>query len=342
MMKSECILSITIPTFNRANYLKLNLEQLVSELKDVDPALVEIVVSDNASSDNTEEIAKSFIGKIQNYRYIRNVENIGSDKNIAQCYSIANGTYVVALGDDDLLINGAVKWIIDEVKKNTFGVICIRPFGYDNDFKSEQPVSKGRSEYFQNTGNFLIKIGALASLISGCIINKKILSDIDFYQFCGCNLVQVHLVILASSRAKLNIYNPMYLLACKRNNSGNYDFTQVFVSRLGEILDNYRTTLGDDIINRYETKLLISYFPQYLLKERLKNNNTSSTKEIFNQRFNKNIWYYLSVYPILFWPKYIAIAWGAIVSLIGRLINGDGVRIFYFLMKNTSLTLKRQ
>ncbi|KAF0835964.1 glycosyltransferase involved in cell wall biosynthesis [Methylovorus glucosotrophus] len=342
MMKSECILSITIPTFNRANYLKLNLEQLLSELKDIDPALVEIVVSDNASSDNTEEVAKSFIGKLQNYRYIRNAENIGSDKNIAQCYSIANGTYVVALGDDDLLINGAVKWIINEVKRNTYGVICIRPFGYDNDFINECPPSFGHSVSFKDTAKFLSKIGPLAALISACVINKSLLTDVDPYKFCGCSLVQVHLVILAAKKASLNLYSKKYFIAYKRNNWGHYDFSNVFVHELGKILDSYRPFLGAEAIKRYEKKLLLSYFPQYILKDRVKNHNISSVKKRFSERYSKNIWYYLSVYPILFWPKYIAIAWGAIVSLIGRLINGDGVRIFYFLMKNTSLTLKRQ
>ena len=341
MTNTECLLSITIPTFNRANYLKLNLDNIVAELADVDSRFVEILVSDNASSDHTQEVAESFIDRIPNYRYVRNAENIGSDKNIAQCYSLAKGKYVIALGDDDLLINGAIQWLINELNSRTYGVICIRPFGYDQNFISECPPSFGKPQIFKDKAKFLRQIGPLAALISACVINKRLLADIDPYKFCGCSLVQVHLVILATQRADFNLYSKKYFVAYKRNNWGHYDFSAVFVHELGKILDTYTPLLGSRAVSAYETKLLFSYFPQYVLKERLKNNNISHVKERFTARFQGKLSYYLSIYPILFWPKYFALLWGSIISLMGRIINGDTVRILYFFVKNVPQALKR-
>lgn len=68
------LLSICIPTYNRAEQLEDSLESIVHQT-DFDDR-VEVVISDNCSSDNTETIGRAYSKKYSNIRYFRNDTNI--------------------------------------------------------------------------------------------------------------------------------------------------------------------------------------------------------------------------------------------------------------------------
>lgn len=109
----EKILTMAIPTYNRAKYLK---RALLSIAEQCDNRL-EILVSDNASSDETEEIVHE-MKKYMPIKYIKNKENIGSDMNFLQCLREATGKYTVLLGDDDLIIDGKMDIILNFLESN--------------------------------------------------------------------------------------------------------------------------------------------------------------------------------------------------------------------------------
>ncbi len=88
--------TIGIPTYNRAGFLRRAIE---SALNQTYPD-VEVLVSDNASTDETQEIARSFGDRI---RYHRNAENLGMWRNFALLPELATGDYFSWLQDDDLI-----------------------------------------------------------------------------------------------------------------------------------------------------------------------------------------------------------------------------------------------
>lgn len=92
-------LSILVPTYNRSEYLKECLESLLSTTTDC-----EIVVSDNASTDDTPSLVESFSDP--RIRYIRHETNLGAVKNYNFLLSEARGDFVCLFGDDDLAIPG--------------------------------------------------------------------------------------------------------------------------------------------------------------------------------------------------------------------------------------------
>ena len=111
-MTSKPLLTIAIPTYNRAPFLDQTLGQLHRELLLLEDCYIEILVSDNRSEDHTQEILKKHGASGLRMHVIKNRSNIGSDKNIAQCFNEAIGDYVLILGDDDLLVDGALKRLI--------------------------------------------------------------------------------------------------------------------------------------------------------------------------------------------------------------------------------------
>lgn len=109
----EKLLTIAIPTFNRSKYLKRALQSIVEQYDD----RLEIIVSNNASHDDTEVVVR----EMQKYipiKYLKNDENIGSDMNFLQCLRGATGKYTVLLGDDDLIISGKLDVILNFLESN--------------------------------------------------------------------------------------------------------------------------------------------------------------------------------------------------------------------------------
>lgn len=318
------LLTIAIPTWNRAAYLRLNLDQLVSQFMEVAHP-VEILISDNCSTDESPDVVASFMQRGVPIRYIRNTENIGSDSNIAQCFNEAAGRYVLLLGDDDLLVDGVLLWLVERLARQEFGVLCMRPYGFEDDFRKEYPGGSGKEMVFEDGGDFLAEIGPLVTLISACVINKKLLGKVDARDFCGGNLVQVHLVIRAALAAKQSLFVNRYLIACKRNNSGGYDFSCVFVEELGRILDQYRSTgLTPSTIWSFETRMLLGFYPFYLFRQRLAQTGDDEGAYVrFRARFGERWLFRLLLAPILRLPRPLGVVWGAGATLLGRMVTGD-------------------
>jgi len=329
------ILSIVIPTFNRASYLKLTLENLRRELLTVAPGTVEVVVSDNASRDNTPAIVDAAITEGLPIRSIRNADNIGSDANIAQVFNMAKGPYVLILGDDDVLVSGTLSFLIATLRNDTYGVLCLKSYGYDSDLLAEHPGGQGKSMVFEDSGDFIAAIGAYITLISACVINKGLLGDIDARQFCGGNLVQVHLVLKAALSAKRNLFYTGYAVACKRNNSGGYDFAKVFVEELGRILDSYQAEgLPRSGIRKFERRMMFGYYPYYLLRQR--QNQTDGLGDTYNRfstRFGNRLLFWIWLAPILKLPRRLSLLWGSLTVAVGRSLSGDFRRGLTFLHK---------
>ncbi|MGV1006553.1 MAG: glycosyltransferase family 2 protein [Candidatus Nanopelagicales bacterium] len=96
------VLSICVPTFNRARYLDCLLQDLTDHIGELGFSY-ELLIGDNASEDNTAEVVGKY-GDRLNTRYFWRPENLGGYHNLSQLFTAARGLYVVYLADDDLLI----------------------------------------------------------------------------------------------------------------------------------------------------------------------------------------------------------------------------------------------
>lgn len=86
------------------------LPQLFSQIKGENKGVVEILVIDNASTDETSSLLKSIVNNCLNY--IRNSENIGADRNFLKCIQLARGEYVWLFGDDEILQPKGIQLIL--------------------------------------------------------------------------------------------------------------------------------------------------------------------------------------------------------------------------------------
>ena len=109
---SKIILSICIPTYNRGEILYKTVNHILASPRND----IEIFVSDNASSDNTEELMR----KIKDLRvnYHRRPKNYGAESNFINCIRRATGKYVFFIADDDIVEIKEIPWLIDTIKNN--------------------------------------------------------------------------------------------------------------------------------------------------------------------------------------------------------------------------------
>ncbi len=113
------VLTIGIPTYNGSKYIKGMINSILIQLSDINQYELEILISDNASTDNTEDIIKEYINEYPTlFSYYRNTENIGGDRNVDNIFRKAKGKFVWICGDDDEIIIGHLKNVLEKIKNN--------------------------------------------------------------------------------------------------------------------------------------------------------------------------------------------------------------------------------
>lgn len=127
--REQPLVSICIPTYNRANHLTNNLNSIYGQIGDDD--LIEVIVTDNASTDSTPQICEAFAQKFSSLRYTRNDKNIGGDLNIAYVSTLARGSFIKLNGDDDYWLPGALIDYIGIVLQN-LDCTLIHTYAFNN------------------------------------------------------------------------------------------------------------------------------------------------------------------------------------------------------------------
>lgn len=122
-MTSPPLLSICIPTYNRAGFLRECLSSINPEELDGN---VEVVVSDNASTDDTLKVLEAFQAT-HPLRYIVQPENLGPDRNFDAVVTEARGEYCWLLGSDDVVQPGGVRSLLAALRSCQTDIV---QFGY--------------------------------------------------------------------------------------------------------------------------------------------------------------------------------------------------------------------
>jgi glycosyltransferase involved in cell wall biosynthesis len=97
---SDVKLTVGIPTFNRAEWLRETIESVRAQTF----TSFRLIVSDNASDDDTPDVARSFSD--ERIDYVRSERNVGAIGNLNRLIALAETEFLVLLPDDDVLYPG--------------------------------------------------------------------------------------------------------------------------------------------------------------------------------------------------------------------------------------------
>ena len=111
------LITVAIPTFNRGALLGGCIQAALSQTYDN----IEVLVSDNASTDDTEAVLREFDDK--RLRVLRQENNIGMHPNWNACLAAARGEYVVFVSDDDRISPWFLERCVGAIKQSQVPVV---------------------------------------------------------------------------------------------------------------------------------------------------------------------------------------------------------------------------
>ena len=314
------LLSFAIPTYNRAKCLDRLLGVLLNQLQS--ESRVELIVSDNASMDNTSAVVEDYKQRGLSIRYLRNESNRGADFNILQCYEQAAGKYVWVFGDDDVIAPGTLKRVLDALASQLYDLVCIRAYSFEGEYVLHKNFTTAPDLDIARVEDLARHLHVFFTFISGIIVNKELISSVThrpFDSLLETNLIQLgpYYTVLNHHRRSLLIRDP--LIAAMGNNHVEYALYRSFGPTLTQIT-------GEWVENKFVQRVIINatiqtFFPSYLLLTRLSETSdvTENPHQVLRPCFGNNFRYWIFDYPIYALPLPLARVWLLVVRVLSKI-----------------------
>lgn len=120
MINDKPRVSIGMPVYNGERYLKEALNAILAQTY----SEFELIISDNASSDNTPKICQSYAAKDRRIRYHRNARNIGASRNFNSVFELSSGDYFRWAAHDDLIAPDYLLKCVKVLEQDPSVVLC--------------------------------------------------------------------------------------------------------------------------------------------------------------------------------------------------------------------------
>ena len=320
------LLTIAIPTYNRAELLKELLTLLADQVK-AEPR-VEVMISDNASPDDTAAVVQDFVARGLPVSYIRNAENIGPDANFLQCFEQARGKYVWLFSDDDLILPGAIAKILGYCEAGEYDLIWVSSYGFDVSHTPGAVKSTPDAVEVTSPQAYAERVHIFFTFISGNIINKETVlaaGSKPFPSLVGTCLQQLAWTYTALNRFRRGLYIRERLAAVRMNNTGGYKLFQVFGASLTSITNTWLESgeLRQIVING----ALQRFWPMMLLEYKRIGDafyDKAAPQDALTPLFKHNPRYWIFAYPVIRLPFSLAKVWVLGVRLSNALDKALG------------------
>jgi len=128
-MNDKPRVSIGLPVFNGEKYIKEALDSILAQTyKDF-----ELIISDNASTDRTQQICLSYAAKDSRIRYYRNKRNVGASKNFNRVVELSRGEYFKWVAHDDVIAPEFLQKCVNVLDRDSSIVVCCSKTGFINE-----------------------------------------------------------------------------------------------------------------------------------------------------------------------------------------------------------------
>lgn len=283
------LLSICIPTFNRCEVLDNTLNSLFSN-PEFNSNKIEVIVSDNCSNDNTEQI----VGKYPLVKYYRNKENV-KDLNFSIVLGYANGRYIRLFNDTLSFKPKALEKMLNYIEENLDKENNL--FFYHNMF-----LNKNCKKVVNSAVTYLKEVSFLSTWIANFgtwkddfekIIDKNRYSELQFVQ------VDWNYKIVRNKKNTI-IYFDDYFDVFTPNKKGGFNLFNTFINNYLKIIKQENFSMLNYEIEKFRlcNRYVFKWLNILLIKDKAKyefdTNNTF--KIIFN-----SYWYEPYLYFLLIW-----------------------------------------
>lgn len=313
-MNREYLLTIAIPTYNGANTIGNALDLLLPQMTDE----VELVIYNNCSNDNTENVIFSYIKRYPDIKYIKNRENLGADGNFLQCMRMATGKFTMLLSDDDILVEGALEKILTFLKKNEdVSLVFLYTIGFLDKYIDiahcnifmDHSVQPERDLCIHDKKEFMKYVGRQWGFTSSFLWNTNRMKHIENpEQYYNTYWLQSYIHIMCSNRKDdyLGIVSSPCVAAGGYGIIGNYDSAKVEGIYYKKMIDFAVENGGYDKKQLEELWLWkVCYLSsRAIVKERSIGKHITTEKTLFDV-LKKYPYAWLHLFPFFFVPPAI-------------------------------------
>lgn len=239
-----------MPVYNGEKYLRGALDSLLSQTF----SDFELIISDNASTDNSGSICLEYASKDNRIRYIRQPDNIGAAANFKFVFDATRGEYFMWAACDDVRSSDFIEVNLEFLKSNADYVASTSPNGFEGvepdkqtmvDFKLDGDLFERFTEFFKYCW---VSHGIFYSLIrTSALRNCPVVGQSFYAADWAINLY-------LASKGKLNRTESGYtIIGIKGISSGSEsyrafrnEFIELFVPfyRLGEYVRTFTAGLN--------------------------------------------------------------------------------------------------
>jgi len=302
---SPLMLSIAIPTWNRATTLDKALDFLLPQVSEFKQH-VQIVISDNASDDNTTEIINKHFLKYSSISFIHNKNevNIGFFGNFKKCRELSTGKYLWILSDDDFVCNNIVFELINNLIEGEYSTIFLK-----NNFKSNSFIKSKRisTELLEKE---TYNLGLISSVI---FLNDKSNDSLLFNKYLDSPFIGFIFMLNSFRFKSLTLTIEGECLYAANHVSSVTNFFDVFVNGMEDVINYFHfTDTSSMLIKRFRIQYLVKFLlPSYVLykvqnKTHAADNKYNSIKIAemsINKFYSDLIYYWLLFFPLIIIPK---------------------------------------
>ena len=115
MHNTNNLISIVLPTYNGAKYLRESIDSVLAQ----DHTHFELIIIDDCSTDNTKEIVKEYLDKDARISYFRNEKNLKLPASLNRGFSLAKGTYLSWMSDDNIYSPTALSSLLAQLQNHS-------------------------------------------------------------------------------------------------------------------------------------------------------------------------------------------------------------------------------
>lgn len=306
------LLTISVPTYNGSRTINNMLDRLLPQCDD----RVEVLICDNASTDNTGEIIEDYVMQYPFVKHIRNERNIGPDSNFILCMTKATGKYTLLLSDDDILVENSLSIILYFLEKNDdMGLVYLNAVGFHEKYVDVDHCERYQRAIYddsmfatKNKKKFMGYAGRMWGFLSCFICLTDAIKSIDnTEQFKKTNWLQSYIHILCANygSGNLGVIAKPVLAAGIYSIISNFDSAQVDGV-------NYRKMLDFAVEHGFDKKQLDRLFvwricfisKRAVIKEKAAGIKKTNIKTLF-ECTKKYPAAWLKLYPFIYAPSWM-------------------------------------
>lgn len=237
------LLTIAIPTYNRADCLKLLLNSILKQLEKKEELIsdLEILICDNNSTDETSFFLEEKIKSGSNIKYLKNSQNMGASSNVFKCFQETESRYIWIIGDDDLPLVGSIELVVELLTKEKPDIVYLPAKWKHGDLGvySNTLVTNTKTSSC-NSLDLIAFAGSQVTFISSWIINKETYNKLPSNnpeKYINTSFPHLEWILNLCIYGKKLIAVKKYWLIARGGSSSGYNVLDVFTKEYLDIVN---------------------------------------------------------------------------------------------------------